>query len=538
MSVWPYEGQPLELPYQKKNRRYKEALDRLEKAIGIQIGREDAFISALKITDQYKNQPVISISEVIANAGGADLSKELETLNNLINNATQSATPEEILGQKIEGDSIPASLQTQLYSLVRNEIIDIILRNKKDANIVTLENKIFTEIYQYYHKLLELAKKNSKSANFIKIIEKSFSKILAIFARLPEELLDFEERKTFSSYKVSNSVADIEKTREEYLAELSAENLTIGAASKEKIIFYNKGTPVYELNIEAIITSVRSSISGILNNLRGTSLEEKIAQAFKNGAEEGGQKTGNIKIYGGKLTFSPTVKGSKKNRMSKETKKDYQKQLQKWLQRSLTFGRNIKADTVVTINDQQFGISAKAGQKNSIKIDTRGSFYSFINFISQYEDGVPIAEALVQPHNTMAILGEMGVHGDGFTSPELNAALGVIVYSFFGFYDENFIAGDYSYFFSDNPEITQAYQNNTVIITDEGLIKRISPYLQRIYDVLKSDWTEAENLALGMSSSFSIEDKERDLPKYRSAGFGGNTLDALNYVSVSTRLSK
>lgn len=138
----------------------------------------------------------------------------------------------------------------------------------------------------------------------------------------------------------------------------------------------------------------------------------------------------------------------------------------------------------------------------------------------------------------MAILGEMGVHGNGFTSPELNAALGVIVYSFFGFYDENFIAGDYSYFFSDNPEITQAYQNNTVIITDEGLIKRISPYLQRIYDVLKSDWTEAENLALGMSSSFSIEDKERDLPKYRSAGFGGDTLTALNYVSVSTRLSK
>jgi hypothetical protein len=145
-------------------------------------------------------------------------------------------------------------------------------------------------------------------------------------------------------------VADIEKTREEYLAELSAENLTIGAASKEKIIFYNKGTPVYELNIEAIIASVRSSISGILNNLRGTSLEEKIAQAFKSGAE-GGQKTGNIKIYGGALTFSPTIKGSKKNKMSKKTKEAYQGRLQELLQKSLTYGRNIKADTVVTIND-------------------------------------------------------------------------------------------------------------------------------------------------------------------------------------------
>lgn len=537
MSVWPYESQSLELPHQKKNKKYKEALDRLKQVIDIQVSRENAFINALKIPELYKNQPVISVSEVIANAGGAELSKELEALNNLINNTTQSGIPEEILGQTIEGNSIPASLQTQLYSLVRDEIIDIILRNKKDTNIVTLENKIFTEIYQYYHKLLELAKTNSKSANFIKIIEKSFSKILAIFSKLPQELLDFEERKTFSSYKVLNPVANIEKTREEYLAELSAENLTIGAASKEKIIFYNKGTPVYELNIEAIITSVRSSISGILNNLRGTSLEEKIAQAFKNGSE-GGQKTGNIKIYGGTLTFSPTIKGSKKNRMSKETKKAYQDQLQNLLQYSLKYGRNIKADTVVTIDDQQFGISAKAGQKNSIKIDTRGSFYSFINFISQYEDGAPIAEALVQPHNIAAILGEMGADGNGFTSPELNAALGVIVYSFFGFYDENFIVGDYSYFFSNNPEITQAYQNNTVIITDEGLIKRISPYLQRIYDVLNSDWTEAENLALGMSSSFSIEDKERDLSEYRRAGFGGNALAAINYVSVSTRLSK
>lgn len=192
---------------------------------------------------------------------------------------------------------------------------------------------------------------------------------------------------------------------------------------------------------------------------------------------------------------------------------------------ALKYRRNAKADITYSIGNTSYGISAKAGQEERIKLDTRGSFYSFLNFIGHYKYGAPIASSLENESNILTILGTLTPEGFSYSFSELNKALSVIAYSFFGYVDEN-VSIDLDYFYGADGALSK-YQNNTVIFTDKGEIKKISPYLEAIRQTVLMDAQNQFNL----SATFSVDGKKKT--KYQKSIWGKSDIyEAMQYVSV------
>ena len=418
-----------------------------------------------------------------------------------------------------------------IYDAIKNKIVDIIkttVNSSENASLNTaaLGAEIANTLKAYYDALLKKVENNKDNA---RIIENSFNKIFAILSRAelninPEIAKHLEQ---YANYPVSNDILEMKQglqklqnsTKEE---RLKREKKRMTKIDAKVIRIEQDGETLYELNFGAIIKSVTQSITGITSNLRGKALEELISRALQ----------GETTIAIGSIPLSSNVELTGDARTSGGAVQSYgNKIIDQYKQTALKYGRNAKADITYSIGNASYGISAKAGQEERIKLDTRGSFYSFLNFIGHYKYGAPIAESLENENNIEAILGTLTPEGFSYSFSELNKALSVIAYSFFGYVDDN-ASIDLTYFYGANGELSR-YQNNAVIFTDKGEIKKISPYLEAIKQTVLMDAQQQFNL----SATFSVDSEKKT--KYQKSIWGkDNIYEAMQYVSVQTFLSQ
>ena len=560
-------GELVGLP--KKIESYDSAIVTLEHIISVQESREDSFFKTLGLTfEQYKDTPVIS-ANILAQKNSKSINQVFSILEDL-ENRTKTLRKEELQQQKEESknlilneDSSEEELTIKIYEAIKKEIVNMIIEiyNNNEKNSTSIIYNTVISHYQALIKRANLIKKDIERKNKrIEIINKSFNKIFAILAEVEkqekkENLPNSLTSQGLGSYSVSNLKKEISNYQEKMIEKNTKKDSTRldkqkARLEKEnaKILTYTvDGENFYELNIGAITTSVTQSISGITNNLRGGALEKIIQNILQEGKKEEiiketaifdfSEVTGAVKVSGGEAKQHHYYDESKKYEEQTEEEKFYSR-IKKYKSEALKHARNVKADVVVGNNDTYFGISAKVGQKEGIKLDTRGSFYSFLNFIGHYKHGEAIAEALENPVNVDTILAKMTREGKTVSFSELNKALSVIAYAFFGYFTED-LTLDISYFISQSSEETAlkyAYQNNTVIITDQGEIKRISPFLKSIKSFLLEEKQQLERKEL-LRINFATDSKDKK-DSYKQAWNKKDSLEAMRYVNVFTILSQ
>lgn len=564
-------GELVGLP--KKIESYDSAIVTLEHIIDVQESREDSFFKTLGLTsEQYKDTPVIS-ANILAQKNSKSINQVFSILEDL-ENRTKALRKEELQRQKeksknliLNEDSSEEELTIRIYEAIKKEIVNMIIEiyNNNEKNSTSI---IYNAIISHHQALIERANliktKNEKDIERKnkrnEVINKSFNKIFAILAEVEkqekkENLPNSLTSRDLGSYSVSNLKKEISNYQEKMIEKNTKKDSTRldkqkARLEKEnaKILTYTiDGENFYELNIGAITTSVTQSISGITNNLRGGALEKIIQNILQEGKKEEiiketaifdfSEVTGAVKVSGGQVKQHHYYDESKKYEEQTEEEKFYSR-IKEYKGEALKHARNVKADVVVGNNDTYFGISAKVGQKEGIKLDTRGSFYSFLNFIGHYKHGEAIAEALENPVNVDTILAKMTREGKTVSFSELNKALSVIAYAFFGYFTED-LTLDVSYFISQSSEeaaLKYAYQNNTVIITDQGEIKRISPFLKSIKSFLEEEKRQLEHKEL-LKINFATDSKDKK-DSYKQAWNKKDSLEAMRYVSVFTILSQ
>lgn len=520
-----------------KERYHENALKKLDEIIGAQEEREEAFLKSLGLND-YTDLKVIPPNLIKEQAGKGipdNLVNLIETLENQLNQQDNTSIK---LDQLLSQSNKDNAQQLQLYNLLKEDIIRTIKDTigKKDQKNVSsgLAAKVARKLYAYYEELLQKAGNDKDN---LQIINNSFNKIFAILSRVElhinKDLSKFLEN--YLNYPVSNAIADMKQGLQEMQTEITEKNgnskkgtQVIEGAKAIKI--ERNGETIYQFNFENIITSITKSISGLTNNLRGKALEQLIAQALEKGNAT--FNVGSVSIPTVELTGDKRVSGGKMLNHQKNARKgSHYYKINQYKENALKYGRNAKADVTYTIGDASYGISAKAGQEKKIKLDTRGSFYSFLNFIGHYRYGSVIAKSLENYNNIMTILGELGPKGNSTDFSELNEALAVIAYSFFGYVDDN-ASIDLEYFYGQNDELKR-YQNNTVIITDKGEIKKISPYLHAIRNIVVQD----AKREFDIKTTFSVDTEKKN--KYQESIYKREDIyEAMQYVTAQTYLKQ
>lgn len=168
--------------------------------------------------------------------------------------------------------------------------------------------------------------------------------------------------------------------------------------------------------------------------------------------------------------------------------------INKLLNDSIKRSRTVKTDFNLPGN---FGVSVKVGQhgqgeREGIKLDTRKTFYNFINFISQYKEGQPIAQTLMEPENLHILINNLLKFGK-FKSEVLDKALSIIAFIFFGATNKNYLILDvntnkkqYNQYFQKDGTLKTNLNENIIMVDENGDITCISAYLIAIRDALVS----------------------------------------------------
>lgn len=283
----------------------------------------------------------------------------------------------------------------------------------------------------------------------------------------------------------------------------------------------------------------RKSVNGSLNNFirKGfpTLVEEQLTKALSSlNAQHTGAKAS---IGGTQYLFEYIVpeieytqQDEEENNYEKKYLKNMYDNIRGNLSNALEKRRTVKSDIFLDI-DEGYGISVKSGQKETTKLDTRSNFYTFINFISQYSP--EIANTLLQPQNLHILINIVQSQGS-FNSPNLNEALNMIAYAFFGA-TANAQLNEYTKYFD---EIGEKYGENVLIINDDGICTRISVYLWQIYYALLNN-TKAKDALYSTSTTFtggnsyepSQDYPETPHPSYHQVK---ETPDFLKSIAVAT----
>ena len=154
--------------------------------------------------------------------------------------------------------------------------------------------------------------------------------------------------------------------------------------------------------------------------------------------------------------------------------------------------RTVKTD----LNINGYGASVKVGQKDQTKLDTRSSYYTFVNFIGQYIEGSPIAALLLKPENMHIVINTILKEGT-FQSSALNEALATMAYAFFGATNPDFLVnGAKNLYFKSDLKNKTNLNENVLIINEEGQITLISAYLENIYKALIESYKNSEKSTL------------------------------------------
>lgn len=293
-------------------------------------------------------------------------------------------------------------------------------------------------------------------------------------------------------------------------------------------------------NVMINLTPYKKSVNGSLNNLirKGfpTMVEEQLTKALShlNASHTGAQAStgGTTFLF---QYIIPEIQYTEEDEEEKNYEKKYLKNMYDGIKTNLSAAlerrRTVKSDIFLDI-DEGYGISVKSGQPDITKLDTRSNFYTFVNFISQYSP--EIANTLLQPRNLHILINIVQSQGS-FNSPNLNEALNMIAYAFFGA-TANAQLNEYTKYFD---EIGKKYGENVLIINDDGICTRISTYLWQIYYSLLSD-TKAKDMLYSVSTTFtggakhtqSNEYPENPHPSYHQVNT--ETPNFLKNIAVTT----
>lgn len=254
-----------------------------------------------------------------------------------------------------------------------------------------------------------------------------------------------------------------------------------------------------KITIVANPNSLLKSISMSLQQLNRKDIPKSIEKLLG----KLGRNTGSRGFSGGQLTETFTYNLEYDSVFSEYENENYRDELAELemlnditerLNASIKRRRTVKTD----INLNGYGASIKVGQKEQTKVDTRSSYYTFVNFIGQYLEGAPIAAALLKPENMHIVINTILKNGN-FQSNALNEALSLMAYAFFGATNPNFLVNGVKnlYFKSDVNSKTKTNLNeNIMTINEKGQITLVSAYLENIYNALLEAYSDSEKSTL------------------------------------------
>lgn len=456
------------LPYQDKNVDNEKAAT---------LGRMKAYIDYIK----EKEEQLMTHLGIVFTKGTKTFSLADSSKMNEINGQLKEAL-EKIQKQKntIQNTDITQYYNTKIQQVTSTTAVKtvskIVLKNLLNGKGNPERIDISSFLAQTLNPIQSMLQKNPKAKQssqweyFLETQTKLLSYIIDFFHS--PEIKPFSNSAWYVQYY--KTVLELEKELKKHNIKRDTRNLVATNSSQSKFTILEQSTGLQvEVNIKPLQDSVTASLQAFTRKDFPKMVEEILAKGL------GGEHTGSKGFSGGKVYhFSislPEVETSQAfTEFDQLQQQLVQKKTEELLQLSLKGRRTVKTDISLKIGTENFGISVKTGQQKNTKLDTRSNYFTFINFISQYSPS--IAQALQQPQN-QHILVNMVANNGSFQSPELNQVLNMIAYAFFGAKGDPYINAQTEYF----DAIGEQYNENVLIVNEDGVCTRVSTYLEEIY---------------------------------------------------------
>lgn len=339
------------------------------------------------------------------------------------------------------------------------------------------------------------AKDNADWENFLNTQAKLFSYIIDFFK-------DESVKAAVGNTKWYTTYLPTVQQMEQELKAFDLKRATkkvVGEQTSDTKFSFNGRNGTVTVNLAPFRKSVNASLNALIRKDFPRLVEEWLANAL---SDYNASHTGSEASIGGTTylfqyivpEIEYTQQDEEENNYEKKYLKNMYDNIKENLSTALTRRRTVKSDIFLDI-DEGYGISVKSGQKEQIKLDTRSNFYTFVNFISQYSS--EIAKTLLQPQNLHILINIVQAQGT-FNSENLNEALNMIAYAFFGA-TANQQLNEYTKYFD---EVGKKYGENVLIINDDGICTRISTYLWQIYYALLNN-IKTKDMMYSVSTTFT-----------------------------------
>ena len=456
------------LPYQDKNvDNEKEAtLGKMKEYIDYIKGKEEQIMAHLGIafTKETKTFSLADSSKM--NEANSQLKAALEKIQ------TQKNTIENTDITQYYNTKIQQVTSTTTVKTVSKIILKNLLNGQGNPKRIDISSFLAQTLDPIQSMLQNnpKAKQSSQWGYFLETQTKLLSCIIDFFHS--PEIKPFSNSTWYTQYY--QTILDLERELKKHNVKRATRNLVATNSSQSKFTILEQSTGLQVgINIKPLQDSVTASLQAFTRKDFPKMVEETLAEGL------GGEHTGSKGFSGGKVypfkVSLPEVETSQAlTEFDQLQQQLIQKKTEELLQLSLKGRRTVKTDISLKIGAENFGISVKTGQRQTTKLDTRSNYFTFINFISQYSPS--IAQALLLPRN-QHILVNMVANNGSFQSPELNQVLNMIAYAFFGAKGDPYINAQTEYF----DAIGEQYNENVLIVNEDGICTRISTYLEEIY---------------------------------------------------------
>ena len=415
---------------------------------------------------------------------------------------------------EIANDNVDTYFKTQLQSIQEiteetslSEVSGFILSQlQNQPNQISISTFIPSIIKPFSKILSQSRARDDEWRNFLETQAKLFSYIIDFFK-------DNAVQEAVGNTKWYTTYLPIVQRIEQELKAFDLKRKTsqvAGEKTSDTKFSFNSRNGTVVVNLQPFKKSVNASLNSLIRKDFPKLVEEQLVHAL---SDHNASHTGSKASTGGtNYLFDyilPEIEYTDKDEEENNYEKKYLKRMydniNKNLSTALTRRRTVKSDIFLDLDDG-YGISVKSGQKDQTKLDTRSNFYTFINFISQYSP--EIAKVLLQPQNLHILINIVQAQGT-FNSNNLNEALNMIAYAFFGA-STNQQLNEYTKYFD---EVGKKYGENVLIINDDGVCTRISTYLWQIYYAILDNIQTKDSL-YSVSATFTGEASSKSSDDY------------------------
>ena len=456
-------------PREENNIKSAEAMVRLQSYIDYIKGREKAAIESLglKYNQKQKQYNIFEATKFDKTVNLKDIQTEQQNLINLYNNAN-------VIYKKDIQKSLSSQKHLSNYSYADfYKLFSKALLNGSPPSASEALDAILGPLRQECQRIT--ASQNSSLENSAHKLKDSiflgYSKILSYF-------LDLYKQEEYQNIFTKEQQKDLDTLKQilssKKLLRKTDNTISVDNYDSKFTVEGQAGAVTVTTNPQILLNSIDRS----LQQLNRKDIPKAIEKLFGSL----GQNVGSSKFSGGelkyllKLDYNFDMEKPKDPDEAAEFK--MMSDIKTRLENSLKRGRTVKTDIILN----EYGASIKVGQKEQIKVDTRSSYYSFVNFIGQYVEGSSIAASLLEPTNMHIIINNILKNGY-FSSDALNAALATMAYAFFGATNPNFLVdGAKNLYFKK--DLDTNLNENILIINEQGTITLISAYLENIYNAL------------------------------------------------------